>query len=155
MTNQTILSEETRIASARGGNRNAFGELVRWYSARVYATSFKMLKTREDAQDNLQNVFCEAHGKIRQFKGNSQFSTWLIRIEINEALMLFRKRRSEALKNMFHQGRGSPRSHNSLWPREDSGPRGLSKSAMSEHVHHGLIIRVRIGGRNPRILLVR
>ena len=78
MTNQTILSEETLIANPRAGrNRNAFGELVCWHSARIYATSFKMLKNREDAEDNLQNVFCEAYSKIWQFEGSSQFSTWL------------------------------------------------------------------------------
>jgi RNA polymerase sigma-70 factor, ECF subfamily len=45
----------------------------------------------------LQNVFCKAYNKIRQFEGHSQFSTWLTRIAINEALMMLRKRRSEAL----------------------------------------------------------
>ena len=88
-------SEDALIASARTGSRNAFGELVRRHSSRVYGMSFKMLKNREDAEDNLQNVFCKAYGKIRQFEGNSQFSTWLMRIAINEALMVLRKRRSE------------------------------------------------------------
>jgi RNA polymerase sigma-70 factor, ECF subfamily len=88
-------SEGALIASARAGSRNAFGELVRRHSSRVYGMSFKMLKNREDAEDNLQNVFCKAYGKIRQFEGNSQFSTWLMRIVINEALMVLRKRRSE------------------------------------------------------------
>jgi len=88
-------SEEALIASARAGSRNAFGELVRRHSSRVYGMSFKMLKNREDAEDNLQNVFCKAYGKIRQFEGNAQFSTWLMRIAINEALMVLRRRRSK------------------------------------------------------------
>jgi RNA polymerase sigma-70 factor (ECF subfamily) len=54
--------------------------------------SQKMLRNREDAEDNLQNAFCKAYGKIQQFEGNSQFSTWLLRIAINEALMTLRKR---------------------------------------------------------------
>jgi RNA polymerase sigma-70 factor (ECF subfamily) len=94
MNIQTILSEEALIASARAGSNHAFGELVRRHSHRVYGMSFKILKNREDAEDNLQNVFCKAYGKIRQFEGNSQFSTWLVRIAINEALMTLRKRRS-------------------------------------------------------------
>jgi len=94
MKNQTILSEGTLIASARAGSRNAFGELVRRHSHPVYGMSFKILKNREDAEDNLQNVFCKAYGKIRQFEGNSQFSTWLVRIAITEALTMLRKRRS-------------------------------------------------------------
>lgn len=97
MNSQAVLSEKALIASARAGNRNAFGELVRRHSHRVYGMSFKILKNREDAEDNLQNVFCKAFGKIRQFEGNSQFSTWLIRIAINEALMILRKRRPEQI----------------------------------------------------------
>jgi RNA polymerase sigma-70 factor (ECF subfamily) len=59
--------------------------------------SFRMLKNREDAEDNLQNAFCKAYGKIRQFEGKSRFSTWLMRITINEALMMLRRRRIEGL----------------------------------------------------------
>jgi RNA polymerase sigma-70 factor, ECF subfamily len=94
MNSQIISSEKALVASARAGNRNAFEELVRRHSNRVYGMSFKILKNREDAEDNLQNVFCKALSKIRQFEGNSQFSTWLMRIAINEALMMLRERRS-------------------------------------------------------------
>lgn len=97
MNAQEGVIEQALIARARNGNRTAFGELVRRHSGRVYGMSFKMLKNHEDAEDNLQNAFCKAYGKIRQFEGNSQFSTWLMRIAINEALMTLRKRKSEAL----------------------------------------------------------
>lgn len=90
-------SDEALIASARAGNSNDFGELVRRHSRQVYGMSFKVLKNREDAEDNLQNAFCKAYGKIQQFQGKSQFSTWLMRIAINEALMMLRKRRLECL----------------------------------------------------------
>jgi RNA polymerase sigma-70 factor, ECF subfamily len=90
-----VLSEKALIERARTGSRNAFSELVRRHSNKVYGMSFKMLKNREDAEDNLQNAFCKAYGKIGQFEGHSQFSTWLMRIVINEALMMIRKRRPE------------------------------------------------------------
>jgi RNA polymerase sigma-70 factor (ECF subfamily) len=95
MNSQIAESEKTLIARACAGNRNAFGELVRRHSHRVYGMSFRILKNREDAEDNLQNVFCKAFSKIQQFEGNSQFSTWLIRIAMNEALMMLRRRRPE------------------------------------------------------------
>jgi len=88
-------SDEALVESARAGNANDFGELVRRHSRQVYGMSFKVLKNREDAEDNLQNAFCKAYGKIQQFEGKSQFSTWLMRIAINEALMMLRKRRLE------------------------------------------------------------
>src|SRR5580704_2719368 len=95
MNSQIAASEKELVAKARAGSRTAFGELARRHSHRVYGMSFRILKNREDAEDNLQNVFCKAFGKVQQFEGNSQFSTWLVRIAINEALMMLRKRRPE------------------------------------------------------------
>jgi RNA polymerase sigma-70 factor (ECF subfamily) len=92
---QPLVSEATLIEKASTGDHQAFGELVRRHSGRVYAISYKMLKNREDAEDNLQNVFCKAFRKIHQFEGKSQFSTWLVRITMNEALMILRKHRVE------------------------------------------------------------
>lgn len=92
---QPLVSEATLLEKASEGNQQAFGELVRRHSGRVYAVSYKMLKNREDAEDNLQNVFCKAFRKIRQFEGKSQFSTWLVRIAMNEALMTLRRYRVE------------------------------------------------------------
>jgi len=110
MNSQFVRSEKALIARARAGNHTAFGELVRRHTSRVYGMSYKMLKNHEDAEDNLQNVFCKAYGKIRQFEGNSQFSTWLIRIAINEALMMLRKRRSEEVPAMV-DGDGNSGDH--------------------------------------------
>lgn len=95
MNIQIAESEKMLVARARAGSRTAFGELARRHSHRVYGMSFRILKNREDAEDNLQNVLYKAFGKIQQFEGNSQFSTWLVRIAINEALMMLRKRRPE------------------------------------------------------------
>ena len=92
MNTQTVLSDRALTANARAGGRNASGELVRRHSSLVFGMSLKMLRNREDAEENLQNAFCKAYGKIQQFEGNSQFSTCLLRIAINEALMTLRKR---------------------------------------------------------------
>src|SRR5579871_3674566 len=97
ITAHAATSDEALIKGARSGNTDAFDELVRRHSRQVYGMSFRMLKNREDAEDNLQNAFCKAYGKIRQFEGKSRFSTWLMRITINEALMTLRRRRLEGL----------------------------------------------------------
>lgn len=88
-------SDATLVAQAQDGNQNAFGELAGRHSARIYGVSFRMLRNREDAEDNLQNALFKAHRKIRQFEGKSHFSTWLTRIAINEAMMILRKRAPE------------------------------------------------------------
>jgi RNA polymerase sigma-70 factor, ECF subfamily len=88
-------SDSSLIAKARAGSKQAFGELVGRHSAQVYGVSYRMLRNREDAEDNLQNVFIKAYRKIDQFEGKSHFSTWLVRIAINEAMMMLRKRAPE------------------------------------------------------------
>ena len=53
MNSQTVLSDRALIINARAGSRNAFGELVRRHSSLVFGMSLKMLRNREDAEDNL------------------------------------------------------------------------------------------------------
>ena len=107
MNSQIAESEKELVARARAGSRTAFGELVHRHSHRVYGMSFRILKNREDAEDNVQNVLCKAFGKIQQFEGNSQFSTWLVRIAINEALMMLRKRRPEEVASSIEDDAAS------------------------------------------------
>ena len=87
-----IVAEQLLLERAKAGNSEAFSELVRLNSSSVYGISLKILKNREDAEDNLQNVFCKAYRKISNFHGESRVSTWLFRIAINEALMQLRRR---------------------------------------------------------------
>ena len=49
---------------------------------------------RDDAEDLIQDAWMKAYVHLRTFGGRSKFSTWLIRITINSALMTLRKKRS-------------------------------------------------------------
>ncbi len=82
------------IKRARRGSSEAFSELVRTHSRHIYCTSLRILKNHADAEDNLQDVLCKVYQNIRRFQGRSRFSTWLMRITINEALMKIRKENS-------------------------------------------------------------
>src|SRR4029077_17595061 len=92
METRTSVPERTLVALAQAGSEEAFTELVRRHSGQIYGLSLNMLRHREDAEDNLQNVLVKAFHNIKRFEGNSRFSTWLVRITINEALMKLRKR---------------------------------------------------------------
>lgn len=85
--------EQELLKQAFAGSAEAFSELVQPHWSTVYGVSLRILKNHEDAEDNVQSVFCKAYRKIRQFHGNSKVSTWLYRIAVNEALMELRKRR--------------------------------------------------------------
>ena len=79
-------------ASARG-DIVAFEELVRRYDSKLLRIAQQVTHNTEDAQDAVQETFLKAYQKLNQFQRNSKFSTWLIRIALNESLMKIRKRR--------------------------------------------------------------
>lgn len=82
------------IEACREGDVSAFEQLVERYDGRLLRITQHVTHNREDAQDAVQEAFLKAFRKLGQFQGNSQFSTWLIRIAVNESLMKLRKRRS-------------------------------------------------------------
>lgn len=88
-------SENILVARAQSGNEDAFAELARKHSGQIYKCSLRILHNREDAEDNLQNVLLQTLRNINNFKGTSRFSTWLVRVAINEALMKLRKRQRD------------------------------------------------------------
>lgn len=69
-----------------GGEKELFEILLRRYNQTLFRVIRGYLKDRDEVQDAMQNVYLKAFDKLFQFQGHSSFSTWLIRIGINEAL---------------------------------------------------------------------
>lgn len=87
-------TEETLVAAAKNGNEQAFETLVKRYEKRIRAVAQRYTRVQEDAEDVAQQSFHKAFVHLHTFEGKSSFSTWLIRIAINEALMSLRWRRA-------------------------------------------------------------
>jgi RNA polymerase sigma-70 factor (ECF subfamily) len=83
----------TLVAAAKNENRQAFEVLVERHARRIFFAARRMTRTREDAEDVVQQSLQKAFVHLDQFEGKSSFSTWLTRIAINEALILLRKTR--------------------------------------------------------------
>jgi len=73
------------------GDSDAFEQLYRRHYRRVYALSLRMLSDPTMAEDMTQEVFVNLFTKIGSFRGESQFTTWLHRMTVNQVLMYFRK----------------------------------------------------------------
>jgi RNA polymerase sigma-70 factor (ECF subfamily) len=82
------------VAAARAGSNSAFEELQGRYSRRLYKRIQSITRNHEDAEDALQETFLRAYLALDSFQGRSQFASWLMRIAINSALMVLRRRRS-------------------------------------------------------------
>jgi RNA polymerase sigma-70 factor (ECF subfamily) len=72
--------------------RAEFEQLMRRYNQRLFRVARSILRDEADAEDALQDAYVQAYRKLGDFRGESELSTWLTRIVINQALMRVRKR---------------------------------------------------------------
>ena len=85
--------DDRLIRMTLGGDRDAFGELVRKYQDRLYNGIVQMLRNESEAEDTVQEAFILALTKLNTFRGKSGFYTWLYRIAYNVAVSRIRKRK--------------------------------------------------------------
>ena len=74
------------ILKVKQGEIQAFNEIIVFYEKQVFNLAFRIVKNREDAEEVAQDSFVKAYKRIKSFKGNSKFSTWLYRITYNNSL---------------------------------------------------------------------
>jgi RNA polymerase sigma-70 factor (ECF subfamily) len=89
------IDETALMTQAREGDTTAFGELVRRYEGKIFRLAQHITQNREDAEDVLQETFMKAYEHLDQFKGDSKFYTWIVRIAVNQALMKLRQRKTD------------------------------------------------------------
>jgi RNA polymerase sigma-70 factor (ECF subfamily) len=89
------VDEGALVAQAREGDTRAFGELVRRYQGKIFRLAQRVTENREDAEDVLQETFMKAYEHLEQFKGDSKFYTWIVRIAVNQSLMKLRRRKTD------------------------------------------------------------
>jgi RNA polymerase sigma-70 factor (ECF subfamily) len=89
------IDESALVAQSRTGDADAFNELVRRYEGKIFRLAQHITQNREDAEDVLQETFLKAYEHLDQFKGDSKFYTWIVRIAVNQALMKLRRRKTD------------------------------------------------------------
>jgi RNA polymerase sigma-70 factor (ECF subfamily) len=93
-SSQDSAGDEELVAAAKGGDDLAFETIVKRHRQRIFGLALRYTRSREDAEDIVQQTFQRAFIHLLGFEGRSSFSTWLTSIAINHALMLLRKRRA-------------------------------------------------------------
>jgi RNA polymerase sigma-70 factor (ECF subfamily) len=89
-----MLDEDRLIARAGAGETSAFRELYEHHRADVARLVYRMLGPRSDMEDVIQEVFVQVYKSLRDFRGQSKFSTWLHRVTVNVVLMYRRAAKS-------------------------------------------------------------
>ena len=86
------------IERCRSGDRKAFEALLAEYEKPVFNAAYRMLNSRDDAQDITQTVFLKVFENIDQFDPSRRFFSWIYRITLNESInWLGKKNRLEPL----------------------------------------------------------
>lgn len=71
------------IAGFLKGDEEDFTRLVVKYQHKIYNLCYRILGDRDEAQDMAQEVFLSVHKSLKDFRGDSLFSTWVFRVAVN------------------------------------------------------------------------
>jgi RNA polymerase sigma-70 factor (ECF subfamily) len=82
------------VHASKNGDVGAFEQLVKRYDRKLLRIAQGVTRNKEDCQDAVQETFLKAYQKLAEFREDSKFSTWLIRITVNQSLMKLRKQRT-------------------------------------------------------------
>ena len=92
------LTDEEVVTRILEGDTAVFEVLMRRHNQRVYRAARAILKDDREAEDVMQDAYVKAYTHLAQFDGRAQFSTWLTKIAVYEALArVKRQRRYEPL----------------------------------------------------------
>ena len=86
------LSDEEIVRQVLSGQTALFEVLMRRHNERVYRAARAVVRDDEEAEDVMQQAYGNAYAHLQQFGGKARFSTWLVRIAVNEALARVRQR---------------------------------------------------------------
>jgi len=104
--------EATLVQAARDGDTGAFEELVARHRDKIYARAYSMLRNEDEALDLSQEAWVKGWQRLKQFQGESSFSTWMTRIVINLCLDELRKQkrqRTDSIEGMDEDSGGVER----------------------------------------------
>lgn len=86
-----MQEDHQQIVEILAGNKKAFSQLVVKYQDMVFTICMRVLKRREEAEEAAQDSFVKAFKRLRSYRKEAKFSTWLYRIAYNTAIDYSRK----------------------------------------------------------------
>jgi RNA polymerase sigma-70 factor (ECF subfamily) len=114
------------ICEYRAGSEHAFVEIMTRYRAKIFSTTFALLRNYADAEEVTQDTFIRAHRGLAGFRGDSSLATWLHRIAVNLSRnrywYFFRRRRHDSLSLDYTLNPDSPATLGDLLAADDADP---------------------------------
>ena len=85
------LSDELIVERVLAGEKELYEVIMRRHNQRLFRISRAYVHDENDAEDVVQQAYINAYEHLGKFAGRAQFSTWLTRITINEAIRTQRR----------------------------------------------------------------
>lgn len=93
-------AEAELISQILEGDKDLYYRLIAPYQRVVYVSALSLLHNETEAEDCAQEAFIKAFSHLADFRGESRFGSWLVRIALNEAKMRLRKLRPELYESL-------------------------------------------------------
>ncbi|HEX8895518.1 MAG TPA: sigma-70 family RNA polymerase sigma factor, partial [Terriglobales bacterium] len=88
-----VVCDEILVQAAMSGDARSFETLSERYRQQLFCVAQRITRSREDAEDAVQDALLRAFVHMGDFEGRSNFGTWITSITVNSALMILRKKR--------------------------------------------------------------
>ena len=88
------LDDDKLISLGLKGDQEALHISFTRYRRLLYSLAHRILRNHEEAEDAVQNCLLQAFRNLESVKSRGAFRNWLVRILINEALVIIRKKKS-------------------------------------------------------------
>lgn len=140
----TALSEKQIVDAVRRGDQSALGRLLETYQHRIFNTCLRMVGNRDDAAEVAQETMLKVIEHIGDFHGQSEVSTWMIRIAMNLSISHLRKRRLRQAVSLDASGsdgdddQSTALKHDLADRREPSPDLSVQHQEMVAHLHDAL-----------------
>jgi RNA polymerase sigma-70 factor (ECF subfamily) len=102
------LSDPILVTRAKGGDKRALSALCERHAPRVEKLAGHFLRDPEDARDAAQESLAKLCVRIKQFRGEAQFTTWLHRLVVNTCRDVAERQRLRRVEPLFEDRRVAP-----------------------------------------------
>ncbi len=132
----TLVDEA--INQVRGGDREAFAIIIRAFERQIYTYCYYILKSREEAEDAVQDIFVKVYRELERYRKLESFSAWLYKVAYHYCLDQIRKRkRRSRLLSLYKEQH--PKAY---YDPSDEGPVQLLMGSLSAEESNLLILKV-------------
>src|SRR5438874_5796189 len=133
-TKMEAWSDQEIVSRVLAGETALYELIMRRYNQRLYRAVRAILRDENETEDVMQDAYVRAYQHLNQFAGRSQFSTWLTRIAVHEALARLRRR-----GRFVQLDEASPEADTSMFSKSENAKQYTSKTELGNLLEEAIL----------------